>query len=293
MSQRLAPRGVRPLTSLQMTPRDDRILPYVRVVACLVTPFLLVAFGVLYIRSELAVDLFAWPIKPRFTAMLLGAAYLGGAIFFMSIIGARRWHAVSIGLPPIIVFVVMLIATTGIHWNLFSFDRIAAPVWVAVYAAAGPLVAAGFWLNRRHDPGADTDEPLVRFEIAWITGAVGLGVVGLATLLFLVPDALAGVWPWHITPLSGRVIAAATVEPGVLAVGIAHDRRWSAVRLPLAAQLIALVAIVGATTARREDFDGPAISVALWWVGLILALAATAALLVGSGRARRSGHAAG
>ena len=138
--------------------RDDRVLPVSRAVATLVIPFLLVAFGVLYVQPGVAAALFAWPIKPQLTAMLLGSAYLGGVVFFSFVLGTRRWHEVGLGFPPVAVFASLLMLTTLVHWALFSFDRTAGVTWVLIYVVAPPLVIAAWWLNRRRDPGAAPGE---------------------------------------------------------------------------------------------------------------------------------------
>lgn len=258
---------------------DDRLLPFVRFVAIAVLPFLLVAFGLLYVRSDLAESVFAWPIRPRMTAMLLGAAYFGGAVFFSIVLGVRRWRVVRLGMPPILLFVVVLIATTAIHWSSFSFDRPAGPVWVVVYLAAAPLLAIAILRNRTRDPGPGEGEPLLGSAIgaAWAVG--GSFVVGLAAILFLAPDLVGPAWPWKITALGGRVIAATLVEPGALALAIGIDRRLSSIRAPLVAQATALVAIIVATYVRRDDLVGPAPAVLVWWTGLLFAFVATLWLL--------------
>ena len=60
---------------------DDRVLPLTRGVAYAIVPFLVVAFAVLYPWPSDTDRLFAWPIRPMITAMVLGSAYLGGAWF--------------------------------------------------------------------------------------------------------------------------------------------------------------------------------------------------------------------
>ncbi len=59
--------------------RDDRVLLATRWLSALIVPFLLAAFGVLYLLPEHTGQLFAWNVQPRMTAMMLGEAYLAGA----------------------------------------------------------------------------------------------------------------------------------------------------------------------------------------------------------------------
>ena len=273
------------MTTLQETApaHDDRVMPLSKAVGVLVIPFLLVAFGVLYVQPATASELFAWPIKPQLTAMLLGAAYLGGVVFFSFVVGARSWHTVALGFPPVAVFASLLMVTTLLHWSLFSLDRVAGLTWVAIYVVAPPLVVAAWWLNRRRDPGPFKGEALVPRGVAAVLVLAGLAALAVSALLYATPETFVDVWPWKLTALSGRVLAPMVCLPGILALGIAIDRRWSTVRRPLVAQSVALVAMIGALAFRHDDLAGPAVSVGVAWFVLVGSLAGTGALLFVAG----------
>jgi hypothetical protein len=261
------------------TARDDRILPLTRAVAVIVVPFLLVAFGVLYVRPETAAGLFAWPVKPQLTAMLLGAAYLGGIAFFSLLLAARVWHRVALGLPAVATFATLLLVTTLLHLDLFSFERVAGWTWTLIYVVAPPLVVAAYVLNRRRDPGRGPEDALVPAPLLRVLLVIGLATMAFAVVLYAVPAAFVDVWPWKITPLSARVLASMLCLPGVQAIGMAIDRRRSSMGVPLVAQAVALVAMLGAFWIRREDLTGPAASVALAWLIIAGSLAGTLAVL--------------
>jgi hypothetical protein len=261
-------------------PADDRVLPFTRAVAILVIPFLLVAFGILYVANAYASLLFAWEIKPRITAMLLGSAYLGGVVFFASLLAARQWHRAALGVPAVATFASLLLVTTMLHRDLFLFDRVAGWVWTLIYIIAPPLVVLAYLLNRRRDPGTQPGEALVDRRLVQILLAFGLGAMAFAVALYLVPTLFVDVWPWKLTPLSARVLAPMLCLPGVLAIGIARDRRRSSLRVPLVAQAASLVVMLAALVIRAEDLTGPAASVALAWVLLAGSLGGTVAILV-------------
>jgi hypothetical protein len=61
--------------------RNDHIYRFTRLLSIIIIPFLIAAWIILYLRPERSGELFAWPIKPPMTAMMLGAAYLGGVVF--------------------------------------------------------------------------------------------------------------------------------------------------------------------------------------------------------------------
>lgn len=262
------------------TARDDRILPLTRAVAVIVVPFLLVAFGVLYVRPENAAALFAWPVKPQLTAMLLGAAYLGGIAFFSLLLAARLWHRVALGLPAVATFATLLLVTTLLHLDLFSFERVAGWTWTLIYVVAPPLVVAAYVLNRRRDPGRGPGDALVPAPLLRALLGIGLATMAFAIVLYAVPAAFVDVWPWKITPLSARVLASMLCLPGVQAIGMSLDRRRSSMGVPLVAQAVALVAMLAAFWIRREDLTGPAASVALAWLVIAGSLAGTVAMLL-------------
>ena len=267
---------------------DDRVLPLTRLVAIVVPPFLLVAFGILYVAHPLAGGLFAWVIKPELTAMLLGSAYVGGVVFFCSSLALRSFHRFALGLPAVATFASLLLLTTALHFSAFLLDRPAGLVWTAIYIVATPLVIAAYLLNRRTDPGPAQDAALVPLPVVRaLLGGGGLAIV-LAIALYAVPSAFVSVWPWKLTELSGRVLAPMLCLPGVVALGIARDRRRSAIRQPMVAQAAALVAMLGAFAIRSADMTGPTVSVAIAWVLIAGSLVGSLALafMVGAPAAR-------
>jgi len=72
--------------------RSDRIFPETRWVSAIIVPFLLAAFVILYLLPDHTQELFAWGIQPRMSAMMLGAAYIGGAYFFARAAANVPWH---------------------------------------------------------------------------------------------------------------------------------------------------------------------------------------------------------
>ncbi len=259
--------------------RTDRIQRLTRVVAFVVSPVLLVAFGILYVNNAAASLVFAWDIKPRLTAMLLGSAYTGGAVFFTSLLAARQWHRVHLGVPAVATFASLLLVTTFLHRDLFLFERVTAWVWTIVYIVAPPLVVLAFLRNRRLDPGPQPEDALTDHRLVRVMLIIGLGTMGFAVLLYLVPTLFIDVWPWKMTPLSARIQAPMLCLPGVIAIGIALDRRRSSLRQPLIAQCAALALMLGALVIRAEDLSGPAISVAAAWIVLGGSLVGTIAIL--------------
>ena len=120
---------------------DDRVLASTRVLAAVIVPFLLVAFVLLYIFPGETKRLFAWTITPTMTPMMLAAAYLGGAYFFIRVLRERRWHVVRPGFLAVAVFASLLGIATIIHWGKFNHQHVTFWLWVALYFTASEAIA--------------------------------------------------------------------------------------------------------------------------------------------------------
>lgn len=79
---------------------SDVVLRETRWLAILVIPILAAAFLILYVTPDTSGEHFAWPIKPRMSAMMLGATYFTGVIYFAVVLRAKSWHQVRLGLLP-------------------------------------------------------------------------------------------------------------------------------------------------------------------------------------------------
>ncbi len=184
----------------EVAERDDRVLPVTRIVAACVVPFLVLAFAVLYFRPDLSGERFAWKIQPTFTAFWIGTGYLGGAWYFASVVRAKRWHEVSLGLPPVCAFVWVMLAATVLHWERFDVHHLPFQLWLILYVVT-PLLIPGLWFaNRRRDPiqpdaGAAIVPSRVRTAMAWIGGML----VAVALWMFMFPQAA-----WASGPGSSR-----------------------------------------------------------------------------------------
>ncbi|GAC1657821.1 MAG: hypothetical protein NVS4B7_03900 [Ktedonobacteraceae bacterium] len=224
--------------------RNDRILPETRWVSAIIVPFLVAAFAILYLFPDHTQELFAWSIRPRMSAMMLGAAYIGGAYFFVRVAASASWHWVKVGFLPVTTFATLMGIATILHWNRFSHSHIAFYAWVALYFTT-PFIVFLLWLrNRSTDPGPDrSSDRRVPHLVRLVIGIVG-GLTLLSSIFFfLQPGFMISIWPWQLTPLTARVMGALFALTGVGELGIALDVRWSAVRIALQSQMIGIVAI--------------------------------------------------
>lgn len=100
--------------------RDDRVLAYTRGLSLVIVPFLLVAFVVLHVFPGDTMRLFAWTINPTMTSMVLAAAYLGGAYFFIRVLGENRWNVAKTEFLSVALFASLLGVATILHWDKFN-----------------------------------------------------------------------------------------------------------------------------------------------------------------------------
>jgi hypothetical protein len=250
--------------------RNDRIYRETKWLAGFIVPFLVAAFYILYMRPTETAALFAWEIKPTMTAMMLGAIYIGGAYYFVRVMGAERWHWIQIGLLPVTVFASLLGVATILHWDRFNHEHVSFFAWASLYFTTPFLVVATWLRNRLTDPGTpDADDAVLPQVVRVTMGAVGVLSFAVSMVLFTFPHLMIGAWPWTLTPLTARVVGA-MFALGLTAFGIGRERRWSAVRIMLQAQIFMMVMVLTATVRAWAEFDKALPSTWLFLVGLLL-----------------------
>jgi len=245
----------RPASSARAAARDDAILPLTRAVAAAVIPFLVAAFFILFLRPSETAQRFAWEIKSPLTSGLMGAGYLGGAYFFMRVLGQRQWHRVAAGFPPVAAFVGGMLLATLLHWDTFDPGHWPFLVWLVIYLITPVLVPLVWWLNRARDDGQpEPGEALVPPVVRRVVFIVGVLLLAEALIAFLLPGVAVDRWPWTLTPLTARVLAAWQSLLAVGALTLAGDRRWSAWRIPLQSILLWQALLLIAFAVRRAAF---------------------------------------
>jgi hypothetical protein len=234
----------------------NQILPETRWVAALVIPFLLAAFIILFIFPQETGNLFAWKIQPSMSAMMLGAAYAGGIYFFAGVLRSREWHRIKVGFLPVTAFASLLGIATILHWDRFNHGHISFIAWAGLYFTAPFIVFAVWFRNRTRDAGQlEPQDAVMPHQVRLVMGAIGVVTLGISLFLFLQPELLIRVWPWTLTPLTARVMGAMFALPGIVGLGIASDRRWSAANLILQSQGFSILLILMAAVRSRHDFD--------------------------------------
>jgi hypothetical protein len=266
---------------------DDRVLPLTRAVSWLTVPFLLVAFAVLWPVPTDTDALFAWPSRPTLTAMVLGAAYLGGAYFFVRAGRAAHWHTIKGGFVPVTTFATLLGIATVIHWDRFQHRHVAFWLWAALYFTTPFLVTFVYLRNRRHDAPAVDGHLRLPLTTARIIGGVGTLALVTGLSLFAAPDIAIRYWPWQLTPLTARVMGAVFCL-GLAGIGALVDRRWSSARTPVQVAAVMLVLILVAGGRAHPELSGGSILTWAFVAGFGTFAVALAVLYVRMERLSRS-----
>jgi hypothetical protein len=203
----------------------------------------------LFVRTSGTDDTSAWTIPSGITAATIGAAYWAG--FFLPFLAAqeRVWARARVAVPPIFTLNVlnvfaMVMGYSRFHTSSGAFGtRLVAYLWI-VSCALGPLLTIALVVQQLRIPGGDPprEAPLGgRIRTILALQAVVLAGVGFA-LFFSPVGTSKAIWPWEMTPLSGRVVGDWLVA---LAVGIAvvlRENDWSRTR-PAAAVYVAFGAL--------------------------------------------------
>jgi hypothetical protein len=243
-------------TSSTASSSDDGILLFTRVVAAVVTAILVTAWIVLYLWPEQTDRRFAWTVAPTMTPMLMGAGYGSAALFWARVTAGRRWHTLGVGFLPTTLFTWMLLSATLLHWDKFHHGTGAFRLWLWVYIVTPIAVPAVWAWNRRRDPRDldASDPPFPNLVVAALI-ASGIVMLAIAAWLFLFPSSAIGVWPWALTPLTARTVAAFVALPGVAWLTIAADSRWSATKAVVATLALGLVLLLVAVARAWSEFD--------------------------------------
>src|ERR1044072_7554448 len=140
--------------------RGDRFFPETRALAAAIVPFLLVAFGLLYLFPDDTRHWFAWNVQPTITPLIMGAGYIAGGYFFVRVARETRWHRIQVGFLPVTAFTLFMAIGTFNHLDRFMTAHVAFWIWVGLYVITPVLVPLAWVRNRATDPRRpERDEP--------------------------------------------------------------------------------------------------------------------------------------
>jgi hypothetical protein len=174
-----------------------------------------IAGAELFIGASDTDRFFSWTIDPPLTAAFMGAAYWA-AMVLLAWARQQTWARARTALPPVFTIALLLLIATLIHLDRFHHDLFGR-FWEAVYVIVVPLLAYLIWSQaRRAGPVRRQIRPLP----GWLRGALclqALVMLALGAALFVAPVDASSLWPWELTPLTGRAVGAFLIGFGVAA----------------------------------------------------------------------------
>jgi hypothetical protein len=263
---------------------DDRVLPATHWASLVVFVILVPAFVILWGLPAHTADLWAWTMKPDLTPIFLGSGYGAGAYFFWRTFRATHWHPSAPGVIGAAVFAALMLLATLIHWEKFNHGdgpflaAFAFYAWVGVYIISPFVVGWLWWRNQKTDSGMPlASDAAVAPRVRLGARLFAAGAFVAAAVFFVWPGIAIDLWPWHLTPLTARVLASFTAQVGVGAFVLSRDHRWSTWRLLVQTFFVATALLLVGAARAFGDFDrGNPVT----WLYLLGLLAADAALLL-------------
>jgi hypothetical protein len=208
----------------------------------------------LFVLSEYTDRFFAWTIDVPLTAAFLGASYWGS--FALVLVASRQqaWARARIAVPGVWLFTVLTLLATLIHIDLFRMDSVFGWAWLIVYLLV-PVGYGVFWVRQLRVAGGDPPRqtPLPTW-LRLVLGVQAAFMLIWGTALFLLPQTMAALWPWALTPLTGQAVGAWLIGIGVTAAQMCWENDFGRAYAGMAGlavlgalQLIALARYGGGT----------------------------------------------
>lgn len=231
--------------------------------------------------------LFAWTIQPPLTAAFLGASYWASTTLAAACARERDWVCGRAFAAPYLIAGVVLLVVTLVHIDKFHMDAVTGWAWLILYAIFPPAVVV-LLLRQVRVPGADPPRvaPMPRALVAGLA-VLGTALAVLGAALVIAPEDAAALWPWPLTPLTGRAIGTFVLAQGVLALAVCREHDWDRVRPAMLQQLVVGVLQLAALARFSGTLDWDRAGAWLY-LAAVLALLGTGAV----GVLRRQGRAA-
>jgi hypothetical protein len=185
----------------------------------------------LYFLPAQAEEHYAWSVTPPVNAAFIGAGFLAGTLATGLVLRyATQWRTFSTLPVALWVLATALLVATLIHADRFKWDYPPTWVWALVYGGVPLAVPYLVWRQRSDEEPYPHDPGLLYQRV--ISAVLGAGLLIFAAWVFSSPDPE---WPWQLTPLLGRAVAAWYALFGTMLVSCAIGlRTFSAALIPYA-----------------------------------------------------------
>jgi hypothetical protein len=195
-----------------------------KVLLCVFVALTALATNQLYLLAEHTDEWFAWTIRPPLTAAFLGGGYGAGFLMVLLALRSHAWAHARVPVVTVLVFSILTLVATLLHRDRFHFEsagavaRFAAWFWLTVYIVV-PVALTLLAVRQERMPGDDPErrQPIPTW-LAVVLTAQGAIMLVVGAVLFVSPARAATLWPWTLTPLTARVVAAWLVAFGTASV---------------------------------------------------------------------------
>jgi len=213
----------------------------------------------LFVFPERTDEFFAWTIDVPLTAAFLGAGYWASVALEWLAARERLWANARIAVPSVFVFTSLTLVATLIHLDLFHLDsridlstRMVTWAWIAIYASV-PVFLLLLFVKQMRMPGDDPPPALAMpRSMAFVLFVHAILLPAMGAYLFVAPDRAMSLWPWPLTPLTGRAVGAWVLSLGVAAAHALWENDLRRVRVA-AAGYAAIGVFQGIALARFPD----------------------------------------
>lgn len=192
----------------------------------------------LFLLPTMTAVYFAWTIKPPLTAAVLGANYWASTALSLFAARQRFWSQGRVSISVALAFAPLTTAATFIHLDKFHLDSSGVTLvitwfWLIAYGIYPIQLAVGL-VKQLRTPGGDPPRTLpLPGWVKAILGVHAVVLVPLGILMFVAPDAAQSLWPWDLTPLTSRVLAAWVLAFGVGAAHAVYENEFDRVKVLL------------------------------------------------------------
>ena len=210
----------------------------------------------LFVGASRTDDYFSWTIMPPLTAATMGGLYWAACVLFAWASRQELWARARIAVYPALAIATVFLVITLIHLDKFDLDSLYGWFWLVVYAIAPPVVAYLVWRQWQvpgGEPAAASPLPAAFRALVALQAVIMLAV---AIALLVAPSNAGDLWPWALTPLTARALAALIGGVGI-AVTVAVRENDSRGFTGPALAYLALGALELIALARYDDqLDG-------------------------------------
>jgi len=183
---------------------------------------------------------------------------------------ARRWTDIRLVMPMIAIWTGGLTIISLFYLPAFDFARTQVLTWFGAYIVY-PLIALGLmWMYWRHNGVHPLDEPALPTWVRLYLLVQSSVMVALGLGLLLLPQTMSTLWPWKTGLMMLQLYAAPLLSYGIGSFILKRQHTWSEIRLALIAMGVFTGMEFAVSLRYRSFLNGPALSIAVWFVWLAL-----------------------